>query len=85
MLAVMTTVATMATPAMPRPMLGAPNAQASNTLSGSQMMTATLTITPSSEDEQPLKIAGSTLSRSARILLAADMNIQMMLAASVSR
>jgi len=49
-------------------MLGAPSIQASNTLTGSQTSIANVTITPSSEDEQPLKIAGSTLSRSARIV-----------------
>ncbi len=54
MLAVMTTVATTATPAIPRPMLAAPKPQAINTLMGSQIMTARVTMMPSSEDEHPL-------------------------------
>ena len=76
MLAVMTTVATMAIPAMPRPMLAAPKPQAINTLTGSQIMTARVTMMPSSEDEHPLNIAGSTFSRSARMCLVAGMLIK---------
>ncbi len=85
MLAVITTVPTIAMPAMPSPILGAPDSQASNRLSGSQMTAARVTMMPSSDDEHPLKIAGSTFSRSARMFLALDITRQMMPAASVSR
>lgn len=69
----MTTVPTIATPAKPSPMLAAPNIQANSTLSGNQIRVASVTMMPSSEDEQPLNMAGSTLSRSARMLLLAVM------------
>ena len=76
MLAVITTVATMAIPAMPSPMVAAPIPQASNTLMGSQMMPARVTMMPSSEDEHPLNIAGSTFSRSARMCLVTGMVVK---------
>ena len=76
MLAVMITVATIATPAMPSPMLAAPKPQANNTLMGSQMRTASVTMMPSSDDEHPLNIVGSTFSRSARMFLVSGMLIK---------
>ncbi len=72
MLAVMITVPTIAMPAMPKPILGAPDTQANSRLSGSQTTAARVTMMPRSDDEHPLKIAGSTFNRSARIFLAFD-------------
>jgi hypothetical protein len=48
-------------------MVTAPIRPASRRLTGSQADAATPTMTPSSEEEQPLKMAGSALSRSARM------------------
>ena len=48
-------------------MVTAPIRPASRRHTGSQTSAATPTMTPSSEEEQPLKMAGSALSRSARM------------------
>ena len=54
-------------PARPNPIVIAPSAAARPRLTGNQKTTAANTMTPSSVEEQPLKIAGSAFKRSARM------------------
>ncbi len=60
------------------------NSHARRRLTGNQISASTPTMIPSSDDEQPLKITGSALSRSARMSSRSGMD-QTTPAASVSR